>query len=348
MSEAELSRRSFAASLALVAIQATGRASAASSPLERSKVVIAAGGKGSLYQLPLTIADQLGFFRAEGLDVELLGFESGPAAMQAASRGAVDVVSGAYEHTLLLQSRGQRYLAFALQGRAPGISMGVSPRTLPHYRAVADLKGRTIGVSAPGSSTSMVANLVLSRAGLDTGDVNFVDVGMSDGALAAFRAGHIDAMSNVDPVMTILEQRGEIRMIADTRTLKGTVALCGGPMPAACLYASGDFIAKNPNTVQAITYAMAHSLKWLQTAGPLDIIKTVPEAYLRGDRASYLAAFNKVRQAISTDGLLPDDALRNALRVLASFDPAVRPESLTLAATYTNEFAKKAKARFKA
>ena len=119
-------------------------------------------------------------------------------------------------------------------------------------------------------------------------------------------------------------------------------------MPAGCLYAPLDFVKKNPNTVQALTNAIVHSLKWLQTAGPGDIIKTVPESYLLGDRALYLAAFNKMREAIATDGLLSAEGPRTAVRVLASFDPAIKLDKINLGKTYTNEFAKKAKERFKA
>jgi NitT/TauT family transport system substrate-binding protein len=99
--------------------------------------------------------------------------------------------------------------------------------------------------------------------------------------------------------------------------------------------------------VQALTNAMVHSLKWLQTAGPSDIIKTVPEAYLLGDRALYLAAFNKVREAISPDGMISDEGPRTALKALASFDPSIKAEKIELSKTYSNEFAKKAKERFK-
>lgn len=341
-------RRTFAAITAVTAASAVVPALWAQPRLERTKVSIAVGGKATFYYLPLTIAEQLGFFKAEGLEVEIIDFVGTQQDVATAAGGLADVVSGAYEHTIRMQSKGQRFQAFVLQGRAPGISMGISPRTLPHYKTAADLKGRRIGVSAPVSPTQMVANLILSRAGLKADDVIFVGVGTAEGALTAFRTGQIDAMSNVDPVMTILEQKGEIRIIADTRTLKGTNEVFGGPMPAACLYAATDFIQKNPNTVQALTYAMAHSLKWLQTAGPSDIIKSVPEAFLRGDRALYLAAFNKVREAISPDGMFPDDGPRNAARVLASFDPAINVDKIELSKTYTNEFAKKAKERFKA
>ncbi len=340
-----LSRRQFAALAAAVvaapALRAQGRP-------EKSKVAIAVGGKAAFYYLPLTIAEQLGYFKAEGLDVEIADFAGGSRALQAVVGGSADVVSGAYEHTINLQGKNQYFQAFVLQGRAPAIALGVSTKAMPGYKTVADLRGRKIGVSAPGSSTNMVANLVLSRAGVKASEVSFIGVGTSAAALAALRSGQIDAMSNVDPVMTMLEQKGEVKIISDTRTLKGTQEVFGGPMPAGCLYAPLEFVQKHPNTCQALTHAIVHALKWLQTAGPSDIIKTVPEGYLLGDRALYLASFNKVREAIALDGTIPDEGARTALRALASFEPSVKPDKVELAKTYTNEFARRAKERFKA
>jgi len=344
----QMSRRRLATLAALSAISVAAPALWAQTRLEKTKIAIAVGGKAAFYYLPLTIAEQLGFFKAEGLEVEISDFAGGSRALQAVVGGSADVVSGAYEHTINLQSKGQRFQAFVLQGRAPAISMGISPKTMPNYKSVSDLRGKKIGISAPGSSTNMVAKLILSRSGLKAEDVSFVGVGTAAGALTAFRSGQLDAMCNVDPVMTMLEQKAEIRMIADTRTMKGTAEVFGGVMPAGCLYAPVEFVQQNPNTVQALTNAIVRSLKWLQTAGPSDIIKTVPEAYLLGDRALYLASFNKVREAISNDGVIPDEGPRTAVRVLASFDPAIKVEKIELAKTYTNAFARKAKERFKA
>jgi len=343
-----LNRRTFAAATALSATSLVVPKIWAQSRLEKTKISIAVGGKASFYYLPLTIADQLGYFKAEGLDVVISDFADGPKALQAVVGGSADVVSGAFVHTISLQSSGQKFQAFVLQGRAPAISMGISSKTMPQYQSVADLKGKKIGISAPGTTTNMMANLILSRAGLKPGDVSFMGVGTAAGALFSLRSGQIDALSNVDPVMTMLEQKGEIRIIADTRTLKGTHDVFGGSMPAGCLYAPVEFIQKYPNTVQALTNAIVHSLKWLQTAGPSDILKTVPDAYLLGDRALYLAAFNKVREAISPDGMMNEEGPRTALKVLASFDTSVKVEKIVIASTYVNDFAKKAKEQFNA
>jgi len=119
-------------------------------------------------------------------------------------------------------------------------------------------------------------------------------------------------------------------------------------MPAACLFAPLDFIRRNPNTCQALANAMVRGLKWLQTAGPGDIIKTVPENYLLGDRGLYIASFNKARESISLDGILADEAPRTALKAIANHDASVRTSRIDLSKTFTNEFAQRAKTRFKA
>lgn len=343
-----LNRRSFHSLAMAGAALIAAPALRAQPKLEKSKVSIAVGGKAAFYYLPLTISEQLGYFKAEGLEVEISDFAGGARALQAVVGGSADVCSGAFEHTINLQAKNQFFQAFVLQGRAPQIAVGVSTKNMANYKGIADLKGRKIGVSAPGSSTNMVANLVLSRGGLKASDVSYIGVGVAAGALTALRSGQIDAISNTDPVMTMLEQKGDVKIISDTRTLKGTQEVFGGPMPAACLYAPAEFVQKNPNTCQALANAIVHGLKWLQTAGPGDIIKTVPETYLLGDRALYLASFDKVRESISPDGIVPAEGPKTALAAITSFDTTVKGDRIDLDKIYTNDFARRAKDRFKA
>src|SRR5262249_57729880 len=123
------------------------------------------------------------------------------------------------------------------------------------YKSPKDLKGLKVGVSAPGSSTHMIVNYFISRDGLKPSDISVVGVGLSAAAISAIKSGQIDAVSNTDPVMTKLDQDGDVKIIADTRTLKGTEQVLGGPMPAGCLYAPGDFVQKKPTTGQALINA---------------------------------------------------------------------------------------------
>jgi NitT/TauT family transport system substrate-binding protein len=116
-------------------------------------------------------------------------------------------------------------------------------------------------------------------------------------------------------------------------------------MPAASLYAPMDFVRKNPNTVQALVNATVRTLRWMQDASPQQILATVPEEYLLGDKAMYLFAYNNVRTAYSKDGYFPEAGAKTTLKALASFNPAVKPAEINLAQTYTNEFVKKAHAK---
>ncbi|HEX2009764.1 MAG TPA: ABC transporter substrate-binding protein [Roseateles sp.] len=315
---------------------------------EKPKLTIAVGGKNLLYYLPLTIAETQGYFKAEGLDVTIADFAGGSRALQALVGGSADIVSGAFEHTINMQTKGQRLRAFALQGRAPQIVLGVNPKTMPNFKSVADLKGKKLGVTAPGSSTNVLANFVLAKAGLKPGDVSIIGVGAGSGAVAAMRAGQIDAISNLDPVITLLARSGDLKIISDTRVVAEADKVFGGPMPAGCLYTSQSFIDKHPATVQAVTNAIVRANKWIQQAGPSDIIKAVPESYLLGDRAVYVDAFLAAKGALSPDGSIPEAGAETARRALASVDKEIAAAgNIDLKAVFTNDFVRKANAKYR-
>ena len=314
--------------------------------LEKPRLTLAVGGKNLLYYLPLTIAEQRGYFKAEGLDVNIVDFAGGARALQALVGGSADVVSGAFEHTVNMQAKGQRLRAFVLQGRAPQIVLGVNPKTMAGYKTVADLKGKKIGVTAPGSSTNVMVNFILAKAGLKPSDVSIIGVGAAQGAAAAMRAGQIDALSNLDPVITLLQRSGDLKIVSDTRIVAEAERVFGGPMPAGCLYAPQGFIDKNPATVQALANALVRADRWIQGAGPSEIITNVPESYLLGDRAVYIDAFLAAKGALSPDGSFPEKGADTALRALASIDPEVGKAQIDLAAVWTNDFVRRANAKY--
>lgn len=316
--------------------------------IEKPDVHIAVGGKAAFYYLPLTVAEQLGYFRDEGLKPKISDFKGGSAALKAVVGGSADVVSGAYEHTISLQGKKQYFEAFVLQGRLPQIALGVATAKAANFKSFKDLKGMKVGVSAPGSSTNNLVKQLLFKAGLDpNNDVAIVGVGTGAGAIAAMKGGQIDAISNVDPLMTRLERDGAIKIVADTRTIKGTQDVWGAALPAGCLYAPVEFVKKNPHTAQALANAIVRADKWIAKASATDVIKVVPEAYLLGDRALYMFTYDKVKEAISPDGMISEAGAKATLAALRQFDPAVKSAAINLEQTYTNGFAKKANAKYK-
>ena len=310
------------------------------------KVVIALASKSSLSYLPLLLAERLGYFAAEAVEVEFLELGSGPRALQAVRDGLADVVGESYEQTIALQGQSQFFRAFVLMARAPQVALGVSNRTLPRFRSVQDLRGRRIGVAAPGSSSDTLVRLVLAQAGLSPDTVQLVELAAPNVALTALLAGEVDAISYPEPLMTMFELRADVRIVADMRTLKGTQELCGGPLPAASLFAQDNFLQRNQGAVQAVANAVVHALKWLQTAGPSDMIKTVPEPVMLGDRGMYLAAFNKLRESIALDGLISEEGVRSTMRVQTRIRSGFNASQVSLGRTFTNSFSAKAKEKY--
>ena len=87
---------------------------------EVTKVRLAVGGKTSLYYLPLTVTERLGYFKEAGLDVEISDFQGGAKSLQALMGGSADVVTGSYDHTIQMQAKNQPIIALIQLGRFPG------------------------------------------------------------------------------------------------------------------------------------------------------------------------------------------------------------------------------------
>src|SRR5947207_1766878 len=118
---------------ALAVVLATAHAQ-----LEKREVHIAVGGKVALYYLPLTITERLGYFKDEGLNVRISDFPGGTRSLEAVVGGSADVVAGAYEHTINMQSRKQHFQAFVLSGAAPQITVANVSHLSDKYKSPHD------------------------------------------------------------------------------------------------------------------------------------------------------------------------------------------------------------------
>jgi len=309
---------------------------------EKKQLTLGVGGKTALYYLPLTICERLGYFKEQGLEVTMNDFRGGAQSLQALLGGSVDVVTGAYEHTIRMQAKGQDIRALIELGRFPGIVVALRKEKAASYKSAADLKGMKIGVTAPGSSTNFFVMYLMSKAGLKPADASYIGVGIGPSAVAAIKKGELDALSNLDPVMTKLEQDGDIKIIADSRSEEGTRAIFGGSNPAAVLYAKQDFIEKNPNTAQALVNAFYKTLKWLEQATPEQIAATVPEDYFLGDKPLYMAAGKAKKPVYSLTGVIPAAGMKSASDMLLAFDDDLKDAKVDLAKTFDDRFVKKA------
>lgn len=310
------------------------------------RVSIALAAKQSLYHLPLTLADQLGFFRQAGVSVDFIAHDAGAHAMASLASGKADVVAGAFEHVFNPAYQSHKHQAFVLIGRSPQVSLGVATRQ-PRVKSLMSLKGARVGVTSIGSSTHAMASQWLLMHGLLPEDVTFVEVGSSSGVWEALRNGSIDALCNPDPVMHWLEMKNEVLLVGEARSLQGALQVMGGAVPGASLIAREDFLQRQPGLAQALSDGVVHALKWLQTAGPTDLFRHVPPAHWMNDRAAYLGAFEKLRESYAIDGVVQEDTVLNLWRAQARLSGRLRTSRVLLARTFNNAFALRAKNRLK-
>ncbi len=311
--------------------------------LEKSKVSVGVGGKELIYYLPLTIADRLGYFQSEGLDLSIVNVTGGAQALKALMAGSVDFVAGGYEHTVQMQAKGQPVTAVVQIGRAQGMALGLLNRARIDYRSPRDLKGGKIGVTAPGSSTNFMVSYMLASAGLSPSDVSIIGIGGGAGAVAAAKQGELDALCHLDPVISRLEQDGDLRIIADSRTVAGSRAVFGGDYPAGSIYTTRGVIDSRPGVTQALVTAVVRGLRWMNTATTEEIVALVPD-YAANDPALYRLAVEKSREMTSVDGRLDPAGMANVHRVLSLIDPNVSAARIDLAATYDGTFVERASA----
>ncbi|MBI4278772.1 MAG: ABC transporter substrate-binding protein, partial [Armatimonadetes bacterium] len=275
-----------------------------------------------------------------GLDVELQDLQAGGRALRALVGGSADVVCGFYDHTIQMQAQGRRLKMVVLVDRYPGLVLAVAKHAASTINKFADLKGKKVGVTAPGSSSHFFVNyLVQPHMGLD--EFSVIAIGATSTAVATLRSGQVDAGAIVEPVVSLLQRSGDIKILADTRTTTGTLRTFGGPYPAGGLYATAEFIERNPRTAQALVTAVVKALRYVKTHSPEEIVSKMPPEFYEGDRVTYTLAVKNSLELFSPDGRMSPAGPPNVMTVL-KFDRAVATAAaqnrINLADTYDMRF----------
>ncbi len=312
---------------------------------EKKQVTLAVGGKSLVVYLPLTVAEQLGYFADEGLDVRIEDFKGGSAALKALLGGSADLVVGYFDHIVRLQAQGRDLTGVVLMGKYPGLVLGVRSELADKVKTPADLKGLKVGVTKPGSSTNYFVFYLLAKEGLKPSDVAIIGVGGGSSAIAAVERGQVDAISHVEPVITTLEKRGKIKVLVDTRNKEGAEAVFGGPYPAATLYTHRAFVEKNPETTQRLVNAIVRALQWMQGKSAEEVVAVMPKAYYQSDPELYTEIVRNSLGMFSENGLFPAEGPKTAYKVLTMFDEKLAAAQVDLAKTYTNAFVERALAK---
>jgi NitT/TauT family transport system substrate-binding protein len=315
----------------------------AASTARAADVSLMVGGIEKQIYLPAVLAQQLGYFRDEGLDVELLSEPAGVEAADEMLAGAVQGVVGFYDHTIELQSLG-KYTESVIQfGQAPGEVEVVSAK-YPDIRSVADFRGKKIGVTGLGSSTDFLTEYLLVKAGLRFSDVTPVPVGAGDTLISALRHDQIQAAMTTEPTVSRLLLTGEARVLVDARTLAGSRAIFGGPYPAGCIYMETSWVETHRGIVQKLVNAMVRTMHFIATHDAAQIAAEMPTDFYVGNAPLYVSALSHGMEIFTRDGRMPPDGPATVLSVLSQIRGNLKDKTIDLLKTYTNEFVDKANA----
>ncbi|MTH79860.1 ABC transporter substrate-binding protein [Paracoccus aestuariivivens] len=308
-------------------------------------VKIAIGGSSCICYLPTVLAEQLGNFEKHGVDVELIDFKGGSAALKAVVGGSADVVSGYYEHTISLAAKKQQLASFVVMDRLPGLALVVAPDKNEEIRSVADLKGKTVGVTAPGSSTDFFLKYMLSREGLEPTAASVVGVGLGATAVAALEKGQIDAVVTLDPAISQLKKRHEgLNILVDTRKEADARHLFGADYAGGALYTRQEWIDAHPEQAQALASAIVDTLHFIHSNTPEDIAAKMPPELVGDDAKLYAESLKNSLEMISADGMMAPEAAKAVLEVMSFNSPEIKAADVDVSKTYTNAFVEKAAA----
>ncbi|OCK53817.1 ABC transporter substrate-binding protein [Bradyrhizobium sp. LMTR 3] len=310
----------------------------------QSKVTIAIGGGACLCYLPTVLAKQLGEYEKAGLAVELVDLKGGSDALKAVLGGSADVVSGYFDHCVNLAAKKQELQSFVIYDRYPGLVLVVSPKHTNDIKSIKDLDGKKVGVSAPGSSTDFFLKYLLKKNGLDPTSAAVIGVGLGATAVAAMQQGQIDAAVMLDPSVTVLQgSHPDLKILADTRTQKDTLAVFGGEYPGGALYTTTAWIKSHEKEVQALTNAIVNTLNWIHSHSPEEIMAKMPEGMVGKDKALYLAALKNTIPMYSQTGLMDPKGADAVLAVFSEGSPEVAKANIDVTKTYTNKYVEQAK-----
>lgn len=308
-------------------------------------IKIMVGGIDKVIYLPAKLTEQLGYFKDQGLNVELMTEPSGVNAEVAMLAGEVDGVVGFYDHTVDLQSKGKCAESVVQFADVPGEVEMVSNAQADKIKSPADFRGKKLGVTSPGSSTDFLTQALAAKGGLTIADYTTVKAGAGGTFVAAITNGGIDAGMTTDPTAAQLLTQQQAQILLDMRTVEGTKAALGGLYPAASLYMDCAWVAAHKPAVQKLANALVKGLQFINTHTAAEIAQKMPADYYKSGLDLYVRAINDSKGMFNSDGKMKLEGAQNVLAVLSLANPSVKAkkDTIDLSKTYTTEFADNAK-----
>lgn len=317
--------------------------STAAPALAQTKIKIITPGVDKQIYLPATLANQLGYYKEEGLDVDLFSSTSGSQAATALLAHEVVAVVGAYDHTIDLQAKGKVITSVVQLLVSPG-EVVLSTTKDPKMADPKNWKGQALGVTGLGSGTDFLVRTIAIHAGLANQDVITLPVGAGDTFVSALQQGKIAAGITTEPTIGRILKTGIGKVAVDLRTPETTRAALGGDYPFICVYMEAGWLAQHKDIAQKIVNAEVKTLKWIHSHSAEEITEKMPKDFWTADRESYVRGLKESKAMYSPDGRMSAEGAESVLKIQMNFLRDVQSKKIDLSKTYTNELVDRANA----
>ena len=288
--------------------------------------------------IPLFLADSLGFYKDEGLDVTIENLASNEKSMQALVGGSVDVAAASFSQLLYLSAEGQHVRSFFVGVRRNSFVLIVAPSANARIQRPEDLKGAVIGTI--GATGLPFLNHYMAAHGILTTEFSAVTIGVGQSAIAAIESGRI-AAANVagGDHIRLLQRHPNLRILVDSSTSPGMIETFGSEAYAAgTLAAKQSWLDNNPDTARRLARASHRALQWIATHTPEQIREQFPPSFRSPDAAVDLDIIRWASPGFTPDGRMPNGAPEAWKRHLGTLAENIRNAKFDLNATWTNEF----------
>ncbi len=194
----------------------------------------------------------------------------------------------------------------------PGTPLVVNTKYRNEIKSPRDLRGRPVGVTAPGSATDLLTRYMMSKEGVEPEEMKIIGVGTNT-IIPAIENDQVAAAMGTDPWVTQLVKRGKGFLLVDLRTEKDTRAIFGGPYQFTGLLTRLDVIERRPAMIQKVVNALVKANRWM-AANPVEKWADALPPELVGDRATWIESFNASKETFTADSLPTRKAVVNVLR----------------------------------
>ena len=301
---------------------------------EPAKVILAVDGIKVVRNLPVLLADHLGYFRDEGLSVTLTETAVTPQVDDMLTDGRVTGMVAYYHHTIVAQSEGRSCLSVITMGVTPGYTLLIANHLKGKVTRLAELKGKRIITGGPHSAKSTSANMLMLHQGFAITDFTALPTKDRVANAATLKKAEADFIIAPEPDAGFYEAEGAATVFADLYSVEGTRRTLGSTCPSTVLYMSTTYARAHPELTEHLVRAFARALTFINTHSVKEITAAAPEVV--GGEGKEPRVIAQGLKMFATDGVMEDAAARSEAKAISALFPEYA--KVDLAKTYTNEF----------